>query len=143
MSTADAAQQPQLQVLVIDDEVRFSEALARVLRQAGHGVATAADGANAVRIAQSKTFDVVICDLRLNGENGISVAEEIAARVPVLEKRIIVTSGAWPSEADSRRLLQRDFDYVTKPFEEGALIELMEMIWHRAAGHHVKSRADG
>jgi DNA-binding response OmpR family regulator len=122
-------------VLVIDDEVSFSEALGRVLRRAGHGVITAPGRTEALRIARSGMIDLVICDVFLGCENGISVAEEITALVPELEARIIVTSAEWPHESESLRLLKRGFPFIVKPFEEAAVLRLMELVWQRAAAN--------
>lgn len=54
---------PGLRILVVDDEPSLAEALADLLRMHGHGVATAANGAEALQLASREHFQLVLSDL--------------------------------------------------------------------------------
>src|SRR5574342_599414 len=60
-------------VLVVDDQKNMRATTAILLRQAGHQVAEAADGAAAIQRLGSESFDVVLTDLRMGAGDGLEV----------------------------------------------------------------------
>ena len=74
-------------ILVVDDEVLVREFLKAALKGGGHEVSTAPTAEQALAEARVKTFDLIILDVRMPGEDGFSLLEKIRKsqnRVPVV-----------------------------------------------------------
>jgi DNA-binding NarL/FixJ family response regulator len=84
-------------VMVVDDHPMWREAVARDLTEAGHEVvATAGDGAEAVRRAPAARPDVVVLDLQLPKLSGVEVTKALVAMAHV--PRILVLSASGEHE---------------------------------------------
>ena len=100
-------------VLVVDDEQTVRDTVAQRLRQDGHRVITAADGAEALRQFRSEKPDLILLDLMLPELSGIEITRIVRGEsdVPIL----MLT--ARDSELDKVVGLELGADdYVTKPF---------------------------
>jgi len=100
-------------VLVVDDEAIVRESIRDWLDNAGYKVATAESGEQALEMIGQQDFSVMVLDIRLPGQTGITVLKEVKARRPWI-KSIIVT--AYPAEettTEARRL--GAIDYLVKP----------------------------
>jgi CheY-like chemotaxis protein len=95
--TARAGRVPgdRLRVLVIDDEPHVRRAIRNVLASE-HDVEIVGDGEAALATLASTQFDVIICDLMMPQLTGRDVYEQIRARWPGLERRVVfITGGAF------------------------------------------------
>jgi len=103
-------------VLLVDDDGRIRALMDRFLRQEGFRVTAAADAAEARRKLSAFLFDVVVLDVMMPGEDGLSLLEAVkggmAPQVPVL----MLTARAEPSERIRGLELGAD-DYLAKPLE--------------------------
>ena len=131
-STADSAT-PRIKILVAEDEALIRMDLVEMLNEAGYEVvAEAADGAQAIELAQLHKPDLAILDVKMPVLDGISAAEKIIAIAPVL----MLTAFS------QRELVERARDagvmaYVVKPFSIGDLIPAIEI----AISRHVQMRS--
>lgn len=64
-------------ILIVDDDRVILHILAEGLRELGYEVATAASGAEAIRLAREAAFDLVVLDMRMPGMTGVEVAREL------------------------------------------------------------------
>jgi CheY-like chemotaxis protein len=80
-------------ILLIDDEPSFVRVLARVLRQHGGTVDTAADGHLALTHLQAQRYDVVLCDLRMPGLDGPAFYNLLCAQHAYLRQRVLFLTG--------------------------------------------------
>jgi two-component system KDP operon response regulator KdpE len=64
-------------LLVVEDDSQLRKALALTLRSRGYVVTTAETGDDAVRLATTRRFDVVVLDLGLPDRDGVTVIEEV------------------------------------------------------------------
>ena len=130
-SSADSAT-PRIKILVAEDEALIRMDLVEMLNEAGYEVvAEAADGAQAIELAQLHKPDLAILDVKMPVLDGISAAEKIIAIAPVL----MLTAFS------QRELVERARDagvmaYVVKPFSIGDLIPAIEI----AISRHVQMR---
>src|SRR5688500_14630175 len=105
--------------------------LAEALRDAGHQVAEAGEGAEALAMVESKPVEVVICDVRLPGIDGLTLLRKVRQMRPSVDF-ILMTAYAEVSDAVAA-LKVGAYDYLTKPFEIDELIVQLERIdSHRA-----------
>ncbi len=117
-------------ILVVDDDRRLRELLARFLTQHGFRVTTAASAAEAQAMSESLVFDALVLDVMMPGENGFDYAKRVRAgsQVPIL----MLTAQADPSDRVTGLEIGAD-DYLAKPFETRELILRLSNILKRAA----------
>jgi DNA-binding NarL/FixJ family response regulator len=83
-----------IRVMVVDDHPMWREAVARDLAEAGYEVvATAGDGAQAVRLAPAARPDVVVLDLNLPQLSGVEVTARIIGANPAVRVLVLSASG--------------------------------------------------
>ena len=118
-----------LDVLIIEDNHDGADSLALVLRQFGHAVRVAYTGPAGLRAALDDPPDVILCDINLPGQSGLSVARRLADGLPV--KPLLVAITAVGDElADRAR--DSGFDhFFRKPVDPA---ELGELLAEHAAG---------
>ncbi len=117
-------------ILVVDDDRRLRELLARFLTQNGYRVTTAASAAEAQAMSESLVFDAVVLDVMMPGENGFDYARRVrkSSQVPIL----MLTAQADPADRVTGLEIGAD-DYLAKPFETRELILRLSNILKRAA----------
>ncbi|MBN0043859.1 response regulator transcription factor [Streptomyces actuosus] len=87
-------QQGPIKVMVVDDHPMWRDAVARDLAESGFEVvATAGDGAQAVRRARAAVPDVLVLDLNLPGKPGVQVCKEVVSAHPQLRVLVLSASG--------------------------------------------------
>ena len=123
-----------VRVLVVEDERRLADNVARGLREnADYAVDVALDGNEGVFLAESCPYDLMILDLMLPGRDGLSVLKHLRARggrTPVL-----VLTARDEKETVVALLNAGADDYVTKPFDLGELIARAKALIRRGKGH--------
>ncbi|GAA3547220.1 response regulator transcription factor [Nonomuraea rosea] len=120
--------EPEARLLVVDDEPNIRELFSASLRMAGFEVLTAADGMEALRVAEESTPDLVMLDVMLPDLDGLAVAGRLRSRgrrVPVL----FVTAKDTPE--DRLAGLGLGEDYVTKPFSLEEVIARIRAVLRR------------
>jgi len=127
--TARYVQWPVARILVVDGEPRTTLVLDRALTEYGHGVDAAADGPQALELAATGAYRLVLLDLALPGEDGMEVLRRMIAARP--EQEVIVLSAQSEVETKVRCLDLGAVDYVTKPV---SLAELLARVRRRLAG---------
>jgi two-component system, OmpR family, phosphate regulon response regulator OmpR len=116
-------------ILVVDDDRRLRELLARFLTQNGYRVTTAASAAEAQAMSESLVFDALVLDVMMPGENGFDYARRVRkdSQVPIL----MLTAQADPADRVTGLEIGAD-DYLAKPFETRELILRLSNILRRA-----------
>ena len=109
-----------MRLLLVEDEVEIQGFLQRSLTEAGYQVEAAGDARTAERMTIESTHDVLVVDLGLPDEDGLSLIlrlRQLGLRAPVL-----ILSARRSVDDRVRGLEQGGDDYLTKPF---ALAELL------------------
>lgn len=119
-------------ILVVDDEEGIRELLSDYLSSFGYAVASAADGTSMRAALARETVDLVLLDLGLPGEDGLTLARELRERAhpPGI---IIVTGRGQPVDRIIGLELGAD-DYVAKPFELRELVARIRSVLRRVRG---------
>lgn len=122
-----------MRVLIVEDEVRLAENLVQALRESsGLAVDLAQDGIDGEHLSQNECYDVIILDLMLPGQSGLSLLKRLRARrdsTPVL----ILTAREGP-ESIVQLLNEGADDYLSKPFDLGELIARVKALIRRGKG---------
>jgi PAS domain S-box-containing protein len=112
-------------VLAVDDNADALEAVAVILRRAGHVVELAENGEDAIEKARAQRPEVVLLDIGLPGIDGYEVARRIR-REPWGEASFLVAITGWGREMDKRRAEEAGFDaHLTKPADPDELERLI------------------
>ena len=118
-----------MRVLVVEDEPKMAALVARALREEGHPADIAAQGADAVWMAQAAPYDAIVLDVMLPDLDGFAVLRELRLRkvwtpVLMLTARDAVSDrvGALDAGAD---------DYLTKPFSFAELLARLRAVARR------------
>jgi two-component system OmpR family response regulator len=122
----------EAKLLVVDDEPNIVELLSASLRFAGFEVATASDGAEALRLARSFRPDLVVLDVMMPDVDGFTVVKrmrENGERVPVL-----FLTARDATEDKIQGLTLGGDDYVTKPFSLEELVARIRAVLRRTGG---------
>lgn len=108
-----AAQAPaaSLRILIVDDNVALLTSLSSVLREAGHGVQTAEDGAQALELAASWNPNFVLLDANIPRMNGFEVAKRLRTTYTQDVMTLVLMSGSSLDDATRRGAERAGFDH--------------------------------
>ncbi len=113
-----------MQVLFVDDDRNVSEAVSRALQRRGHQCRCVGLGEQAVPLAESQQFDIVVLDLGLPDIGGLEVLDRI--RSQGITTPVLLQSGLPDGQLpDAGEGLGGD-DFLLKPFSIDRLLERME-----------------
>ena len=117
-------------LLVVDDDDRIRALLKEFLARFGFRVTTAAHAGSARRMIETLDFDLLILDVMMPGEDGLSLAQWVRGRgeTPVL----MLTAKGDAADRIAGLRTGAD-DYLSKPFEPQELVLRIEAILRRAA----------
>jgi CheY-like chemotaxis protein len=108
-------------ILTIEDESAIRGGIVAYLEDSGFQMLEADDGPSGVELFRRHRPDVVLCDLRLPGMDGLDVVSTIAADSP--ETPIIVVSGVSLVSDAVQALKRGAWDFITKPIQDMAVLE--------------------
>ncbi len=130
-------------VLIVDDEPRIREFLARWLAPAGYDVREAGDAESALAMVDDGGPDVVLCDVQMPGRDGLWLVEQLHQRFPAVAVVLATADDAVPPGVS---LKSGVVDYLVKPLERNLLLAAVEraMEWRKGALTRVRpsSRVD-
>src|SRR5579863_5242815 len=129
----------RVNILLVEDEESFVDALTIGLDREGFDVAIARDGQQAVSLFAKETFDIVLLDLMLPKMSGLDVCRQIRASSDV---PIIIVS-AKGEEVDMVLMLEIGADdYVTKPYRLRELVARIRAVLRRRESHEQVEASD-
>ena len=111
------------QILFVDDTKDFVEYASKRLRARGYDVTTANCGEEALRVVEARDLDVVILDILMPGMNGVETLSAIKEIKPDLQ--VVMLTGHGTEESAERGMALGAFEYLLKPVEFGALLEVI------------------
>ena len=103
-------------VLVVDDEISVRRLIARMVKTTGHPVDTASSAAEAKEGLAAQEFALVICDLRMPGETGASLASWIREEHP--DVAVLIATASNDSDMADAAIASGAYGYLTKPFKQ-------------------------
>jgi DNA-binding NtrC family response regulator len=124
-----------ISILIVDDEASVRDSLNNWFIEDGYQVACAADAKEALSLLESKSFDIVLADIKMPGMDGL----EMHRRIKVLNKDAIVIIMTAFASVDTAVQALKDgaYDYVTKPFDPDDLSHLI-----RNATKHISLKTE-
>src|SRR6476646_7285524 len=120
-----------LDILLVDDEPDFRALVGDALRDAGHRVTLAANGAEGLSLISANVFDVMLCDIRLPRIDGLTLFRRVRQESPGTDV-ILITAHAAVADAVAAPKEGEDDD-ITAPVDLHEIILRMERISVRRA----------
>jgi two-component system NtrC family response regulator len=117
-------------LLIIDDEERLRNLLARILQLEGYDVITASDGKEGLRKLQNDSIQVVVSDVKLPDINGIDLTKQVKTNWPATE--VIVLTAFGTINDGVKAIKSGAFDYITKGDDNEKIIPLVSKAMDKA-----------
>lgn len=126
-----------MRILVVEDNPKMAESVAKSLRELDYGVDTVGTGAEAEKMAAADAYDLYVLDLMLPDRDGIELCRSVRGmgiKAPILMLTALSGTARKVAGLDSGA-----DDYLTKPFEVDELIARVRALLRRgAAGESTK-----
>jgi two-component system NtrC family response regulator len=110
-------------VLIIDDEEKLRNLLARLIRLEGFAVTEAANLKAAYKVIEKDEPEVVLCDVKLPDGNGIDFIKEIRSKYSLTEIILLTAYGNIPDGIQAMK--NGAFDYITKGDDNDKIVPLL------------------
>ncbi len=116
-------------ILLVDDEVVFTNNMSKLLNNRGYLVTAVNSGDSAIQKLEGEDFDVVVLDLKMPGMDGITTLKEIKKLDLFTETLILTGHGSIDTAMEAIKL--GAYDYLTKPCEIDELVAKIEGAWEK------------
>jgi DNA-binding NtrC family response regulator len=113
----------KIKLLIVDDEVKFLDSIARRLEMRGFEVTKASRGKEALKAAETGGFDLALLDLKMPGMDGTQVLSVLKREHKYLEVIMLTGHGSISSAVECTKL--GAFSYLSKPYELEKLLEVL------------------
>jgi len=131
----------ETRILIVDDEYSARDSLTKWFQVDGFQVDSAKDAYEALEKLKSKSFDIVLLDIKMPGMDGLELQEHIRELDPNI---VIIIITAFASVDTAIRAIKAGaYDYVTKPFDPDDLEHIIEnaMSQRKLAQENIQLRA--
>lgn len=106
-------------ILIIDDEISIRRTLKDILEYEKYEVQVAEDGIVGLELFKQDKFDLVLCDIKMPGKDGIEVLEEM---MQLSDTPVVMISGHGTIDTAVDAIKKGAFDYISKPFDLNRLL---------------------
>jgi two-component system response regulator HydG len=113
-------------ILVIDDDAFMRDACRQTLTKHGHSVTLTESGREGLSLLEKWSFDVILLDLKMPGEDGLSVLANIRELDP--EAIVVMITGYGSIETAVKAIKLGAFDFIAKPFTPEELLKLVNRV---------------
>jgi two-component system nitrogen regulation response regulator NtrX len=110
-------------ILIIDDEKSIRNTLQEVLEYEHHKVDLATNGAEGLELFSNGTYDMVLCDIKMPGMDGIEVLEKLHERA--YDVPVIMISGHGNIDTAVEAIKKGAYDFIEKPLDLNRLLVTM------------------
>jgi DNA-binding NtrC family response regulator len=127
-------------ILLVDDEIVFTDNMTRLLTARGYSVTATHSGAAALDVLEENDFDVIVLDLKMPGMDGIATLKEIR-KLGLFTQTILLTGhGSIDTALEAVKL--GACDYLTKPCEIDELVAKIEEAWEKKDEEEKRDRQE-
>ncbi len=120
-----------MRLLVVEDEARIARFIRRGLEEEGHAVDVATDGDEAIVLATTNDYDVILLDILLPRRNGLAVCHDLRQRN--VATPILMLTAKDSVQDKVAGLNSGADDYLTKPFSFDELVARVNALTRRQA----------
>jgi CheY-like chemotaxis protein len=125
-----------MQILLVDDNPLMQQVIGRYLEAQGYSVGVAADGAEALELAQRTAFQLFVIDMRLPDQNGPEILAALRGLPGQGGRPAIAVSGL--GEEERARTVAAGFDvFLAKPIDLDDLVSAVQRLFGAGAAQAV------
>jgi len=132
---ASSEDRDRLNILIVEDEADVAELMAEILRNDGHQVVSADNGAQALRLIGQHAFSIVLSDINMPGLDGGMLIDELKRHHPALVERTAFVTGDTMGRRASNILKSAARPYLVKPIRPDALRAFVARVLAGHEGH--------
>ena len=114
-----------LHALIVDDSQSMRSVVRMTLSDVGYEVTEAADGNEALSLAKTRKFDVVITDVNMPGKDGLTLIKELRSTDNYRHTPILTLTTQICDDRKKQGRLAGATGWITKPFSPKKLIEVL------------------
>jgi len=126
-----------MRLLIVEDDPKVAAALKKGLKEEGYAVDICPDGDEAVFLAQSYQYDLILLDLMLPGKDGWKVCRELRANKVIIPILILTARDALEDKVKGLR--EGADDYLTKPFAFEELLARIQALLRRTQDYKTQT----
>ena len=124
-------------MLIIDDETLVLESCRKVFEDEDYDVVCTTSPQEGLRLASDTQFDVILCDWKMPGFDGMDVIEELDRLAP--DSATVMISGYPAIERATEAMKRGAMDYVSKPFKPEEIIDVVNKAQKRKLSEEKKA----
>lgn len=124
-----------MKILVVEDERKIREWVAKALREAGFTVDAVGGGTEALELLRHHGYDGAVLDIMIPGRDGLSVLKTVRREGINLPVLVLSARGEWDDRVEGLNLGADD--YLPKPFHVDELVARLRAVCRRSAGGHL------
>lgn len=128
------------QILVVEDEANIRRVLKKILFDVDKNinVSEAVDGVEAITMVDKKTYDLVLCDIKIPKKDGIEVLAHIQKVSP--QSAVVMISGHGDLETAVMAMRMGAYDYISKPPDLNHLLQTVNAALQRTPTPQKKTK---
>ena len=129
------------QILIVEDEANIRRVLHKILIDVDKNinVSEAADGAEAISMVDTQTYDLILCDIKMPKKDGIEVLEHIQNVSP--QSAVVMISGHGDLETAVKAMRMGAYDYISKPPDLNHLLQTVNAALQRDTSPNKKVKS--
>ncbi len=116
-----------LRILVVDDEPNIQSVLAQSLQRRGYIVDIASNGLDGLAHLSRASYDLILCDIRMPGINGVDFYRQVQAKDKNIAKKIIFITGDTANKTTRDFIEENQVKCLRKPFELADLLQVVQL----------------
>jgi len=117
-------------ILVVDDDELVLDSLTILLKKNHYDIVTAINGFEALEILDEEEFDLILCDVKMPGINGVETIRSLKETGLVLKNRdlpVIFMTGYADHDAEKNAKKLKLLGFLHKPFDDGQILQLLKI----------------
>ncbi len=120
----------KIRILLVEDEKKLARSLERFLARTGYNVELAFDGDEALEMARSREFALIVLDINLPKQSGLDVLQQL--REHSYQTPVLILSARDRVQDRVKGFQVGADDYLVKPFDSSELLARIQAILHRS-----------
>ncbi len=116
-------------IIIVDDEIKITQLLSAEITQEGHAVTTFSSGEEALPYIERNDVDIVLCDLRLGGMDGLELLKQSKRVAPSTDFVMMTAYASAETAVEAMRI--GAYEYLIKPFQMEEVTLLLRRIQDR------------
>ncbi len=128
------------QILIVEDEANIRRVLRKILVDVDNNinVSEAVDGVEAITMVDEKSYDLVLCDIKMPKKDGIEVLAHIQKVSP--QSAVVMISGHGDLETAVKAMRMGAYDYISKPPDLNHLLQTVNAALQRTSAPKKKTK---